>query len=159
MTFPTGTVIPTTNVASPSSDPSLARVNLYDLIVAFNQLIDSYNAAQGVLVLDGSAKVSSTYLPSSYSITGSLSLQPSTGITSLNAILRLPQIVSADLGSANGTTSPSAGDVCYLTDGDAGRPCLGVYNGSAWKVLRLMTTVGSVGAAVTARFTLTAAAT
>jgi hypothetical protein len=159
MTFPTGTVIPTTNVDSPDDDPSLARVDIYDLITAFNQLVASVNAANGVAVLNGSGKVSASYLPNSLTMSGNLQLQPTTGIVSLQNVLRLANLYTADIGTTTGTTSPSAGDVVYLVDGDAGRPCLGVYNGTAWKIVRLMTTIGNVGAAITARATLTGTAT
>ena len=77
-------------------------------------------------------------------------MTPSTGVVTLNRVLRLTQTVTADLGTATGTSSPVAGDLIYLTGGDAGQPCLGVYDGSAWKVVRLMTRVGDVGAALTA---------
>ena len=88
MTFPTGTVIPTTNVASPDSDPSQARVDIYNLIVAFNQLVASINAADGVAVLNGSGKISSSQLPGSLTMAGDLSLQPGTGIVNLNNVLK-----------------------------------------------------------------------
>ena len=159
MTFPTGTSISTANLDSPDDDPSLARADLYNLVTAVNQLIASANIASGVLVLDGSGKIGVSYLPSTFSQSGTLSLQPSAAIVSVNRVLRLSQTVSADLGFATGTTSPTAGDMVYLTDGDAGQPCVGVYDGSAWRVVRLMTQVGSVGAAITATATLTAAAT
>jgi hypothetical protein len=158
MTFPTGTQIPTTHLDSADDDPSLARADLYNLVVAVNQLIASQNLASGVAVLDGTAKIPVANLPSSFSQSGTLSLQPGAGIVSLNRVLRLAQTYTADLGSAVGTTSPSAGDVCYLVDGDAGNPCLGVYNGSQWRVVRLATQVGSVGATLTATSSLTATA-
>lgn len=158
MTFPTGTTIPTTNLASGSSDPSLARADLYDLVVAVNAIIAGYNAAQGVLVLNSSGTVSTAYLPPTIAVTGNIALQPSTGIVSVQSALRLSQIVTADLGTQTGTTSPSAGDLVYLTDGDAGRPCLSVYDGSKWRIVRLATEVGDVGASITATATLTAEA-
>lgn len=158
MTFPTGTTIPTTNLASGSSDPSLARADLYDLVVAVNAIISSYNAAQGVLVLDGSAKVSTGYMPSTIAVTGNIALQPSTGIVSVQNALRLAQIVTADLGTQTGTTSPTAGDLVYLTDGDAGQPCLGCYDGTKWRIVRFGTQVGDVGAEITATATLVAEA-
>lgn len=158
MTFPTGTVISTANVDSGDGDPSLARVDIYNLITAFNQLIASKNLASGVAVLDGSGKVQSSLLPTNYSVTGTVNLIASTGIISINNVLRLTQIYAADLGTETGTASPSAGDCCYLVDGDAGSPCVGVYDGTQWRVVRLMTTVGSVGAAITATTALTAEA-
>jgi hypothetical protein len=158
MTFPTGTVINTTNLDSADDDPSLARADLYAAVVALNQLIASENTALGVLVLNGSGKIAATYLPNNYTVSGNIAMTPSTGVVTLNRVLRLTQTVTADLGTATGTSSPVAGDLIYLTDGDAGQPCLGVYDGSAWKVVRLMTRVGDVGAALTATATLTATA-
>lgn len=148
MTFPTGTVISTANVDSGDGDPSLARADIYNLITAFNQLVASKNLANGVFVLDGSGKITSGYLPTNYSVTGTINLISSVGVISINNVLRLTQIYTADLGTETGTTSPVAGDCCYLVDGDAGQPCLGVYDGTQWRVVRLMTTVGDVGAAV-----------
>lgn len=158
MTFPTGTQISTANVSSGDGDPSLARVDIYNLITAFNQLVASKNLANGVFVLDGSGKITSAYLPSNYSVTGTVNIIPSTGVVSLNNVLRLTQIYTADLGTETGTASPVAGDCCYLVDGDAGSPCLGVYDGTQWRVVRLMTAVGDVGAALTATTTLSAEA-
>lgn len=158
MTFPVGTVISTANLDSTDDDPSLARVDLYNAVVALNQLIASVNAANGVLSLDGSAKVPSANLPSTFSATGNQVISPSTGVVSIQKVLRLAQIVTADLGTALGTTSPSAGDVCYLTDGDAGTPCVAVYDGTKWRVIRMMTQVGSVAAAIAATATLSATA-
>lgn len=158
MTFPTGTVIDTTNVASVNSDPSLARADLFNLITAFNALVASINGANGVAVLNGSAKLPVSIIPATQNVTGTMILQPSTGLVNIRNVLRLYQIATADLGVTLGTTAPTAGDLIYLTDGDAGQPCIGVYDGSNYKVVRLMTQVGSVGAAFTVTATLTATA-
>lgn len=159
MTFPTGTQISTANLDSADDDPSLARADLYNLAVAVNDIIASANAAQGVLVLNASGKIAATYLPTTITTTsGALALQPATGVVSLQKVLRLAQIYTADLGTALGTTAPSAGDVAYLVDGDAGQPCLGCYDGSQWRIVRFMTQVGDVGAtiSITTSFTATA---
>ena len=145
MTFPVGTIISTANVDSVDDNPSLARADIYDLIVAFNALVASVNAANGVLTLNGSAKVAASYLPAIQNITGTVQLQPTTGIVNIRNVLRLQQVVTADLGTALGTASPTAGDLVYLTDGDAGQPCLGAYDGTAWRIVRFMTAVGDVG--------------
>lgn len=159
MTFPSGTVISTANLDSADDDPSLARSDLYDLVVAFNQLIASKNIALGVAVLDASGKIGSTYLPGTYQTSsGSISLSPANGVINVNKVLRLSNLSVVDLGTATGTTSPSPGDMCFLTDGDAGSPCLSVYDGTSWKVVRLMTAVGDVGAELTASVTLSAEA-
>jgi len=158
MTFPTGTVISTANLDSPDDDPSLARADLYAAVQALNQLIASQNIASGVLVLDGSGKVAGAYLPGTYAVTGGITLQPSSGVVSLQRVLRLQQTVVEDLGTVTGTASPSAGDLVFLTNGDAGQPCLACYDGTKWCVVRLMTQAGSVGATLTATATLTAEA-
>jgi hypothetical protein len=158
MTFPVGTVISTANLDSSDDDPSLARADLYAAVVALNQLIASANAASGVLILNGSAKIAAAYLPGTYAVTGGITLQPSSGVVSLQRVLRLQQTVVADLGTVTGTASPTAGDLVFLTDGDAGSPCLACYDGTKWCVVRLMTQAGSVGASLTATSTLTAEA-
>lgn len=159
MAFPTGTQIPTTNVDSPDDDPSLARVDIYDLITAVNQLIASANTASGVCVLNASGKITPSQLPSSYTTeSGQLQLFPANAIVNIRNVLRLTQINADDLGSALGTTSPNAGDLAYLTNGDAGQPCLACYDGANWRIVRFATQVGSAGAALTATSTFTATA-
>lgn len=155
MTFPTGTVISTTNVETVDSSPALARVDIYNLIVAFNQLVASVNSASGVAVLNGDGTLSSEYLPANYVKTGDISLQPSSKIVNIKDVLRLHQRLTADNSLL---TSSVAGDIIYLTDGDAGNPCLAVYDGTKWRVVRLMTEVGSVGATITATSSLSATA-
>lgn len=156
MTFPTGTEISTANVDSADKDPSLARVDILNLINAVNSIISSANTAQGVLVLDGTGRVTASRLPATLAPTGNLGLQPTSGIVNVNNVLRLAQIYSSDLGSTTGTATPTAGDVVYLVDGDGGQPCLGCYDGSAWRIVRFFTTVGDVAASLAATTTLTA---
>jgi hypothetical protein len=159
MTFPLSTTIPTSNLNSPDSDPSLARVDLLQAVQLLNQIIASANGNNGVLVLNGLGKISAARLPGSLAVTGDISLQPSTGVININRVLRLQNTFTTDLGTAaTGTTSPSAGDLVFLVDGDAGQPCIGCYDGSQWRVIRLMTQVGDVGAALSATATLTAEA-
>lgn len=160
MTFPTGTQINTTNLDSPADDPNLARVDLLALVQAFNQLVASANTASGVAVLTGAGKISSSLLPGAFTQTGTLQLQPGSGRVNLQNVLRLQPLVTSDVlgGAVNGTDTPAQGDLVFLSDGDAGQPCLGCYDGSGWKVIRLMTAVGDVGAGITATSTLTAEA-
>lgn len=158
MTFPLGQTVSTANVASSDSDPSLAREDLLNLITLFNQLLASANLAQGVMVLGGDGKISSTLLPATLTAAGSLTLAPAAGVINMNRVLRLQQTVTADLGTATGTASPTAGDLIYLVDGDGGGPCLGAYDGANWRVVRLQMRVGDVAAALTSTVTLTATA-
>lgn len=150
MTFPTGIQISTTNVASPDSDPSQARADIFNLIQAFNQLVASINVAEGVVVTQGNGKIANSLLNSSLAMEGDIALQPSTGVVNINSVLRLAEFYTADLGFAVGTQTPTPGDLIYLADGDAGEPCLGFYDGIKWRVVRLMTEVGDVGGALTA---------
>jgi hypothetical protein len=155
MTFPTGTVISTTNVSTADSNPSLARTDIYDLIVAFNQLVASVNTASGVAALNGDGTLSSQYLPTTYATSGDLQLRPTSKIVNIRDVLRMAQRLTADNSLLTGSV---AGDIIYLTDGDAGSPCLAVYDGTNWRVVRLATIVGSAGAALTATSTLSATA-
>lgn len=158
MTFPTGQQIPTTHLDSDADDPSLARVDLLALVQAVNQLIASQNAASGVLVLDSSGLVPVSNINGYMAVTGDISLRPSSGVINVRNVLRLNQLSVADLGSAVGTTSPVAGDLCYLLDGDAGQACVGCYDGAEWRVIRLSTAVGDVPVALSSEFTITATA-
>lgn len=133
MAFPSGTVISTLNLDSAADDPSLARADLYDLTVAVNSLIDSENSANGVVVLDGSGRLTSSMIPTTISVTGNQTLAPSTGVVKIDDLLRLPTQTLADLGTNH--ASPQAGDIVALSDGNAGAFGLAVYNGSAWKVI------------------------
>lgn len=154
MTFPTGTTIPTANLDSPDDDPSLARSDLYNLVLAFNQLVASANQAQGAAVLDATGKVPSANLPSTQTYSGNLVLVPDTKIVNIRYVLRMQPQATADLS----LLTPAAGDLTFLSDGDAGQPCLGCYDGTNWKVIRLMTQVGDVGASLNTIFSLSAAA-
>jgi len=52
-------------------------------------------------------------------------------------ILNLPQYTTA------GAPSGSTGDVIYVSDGDAGNPCLGIYDGSSFKRVALGATISA----------------
>lgn len=155
MTFPKGTVISTANVDSPDDDPSLARIDIYNLIVAFNQLVASVDAAGGAVTLDNTGKIRSINLPSNYTSTaGNVSISPASGVVNINKVARLYPINADDLGAVAGTTTPAQGDLCFLSNGDAGLPCLSVYDGNFWRIVRLATQVGSAGADLISSTTL-----
>ncbi len=154
MTFPTNQTVNTTHLDSPDDDPSLARGDLYTLVTLFNQIVTSVNSAQGILVLDGSGQIAVNQIPVNLAVTGDLTLQPSTKVVKIQDVLRLQPRYTAD----NVALTPTTGDMIYLVDGDAGGPCLSVYDGSNWRVVRLMTTVGDAGAALLATTSLVATA-
>ena len=159
MAFPTGTEITTANVASADSDPSLARVDIYNLIVAFNQLIASENGALGVAVLNGAGQLAASRIPGTLAPTGDVTLNPSSGRVNINNLLSLAQLTYTELGTIAGTDAPTAGDVVYLTDGDAGDPCLSIYDGTSWRVVRLAMSAGDDAQTFSTAFTLACEAT
>jgi hypothetical protein len=155
MTFPSGTTISTANLDSADDDPSLARADLYNMAVAVNSIIASENTASGVLVLDGSAQVPSANMPATLNPASTQTISPGNKIVNIRDVLRMQQRYVGDNALL---TSPTAGDIIYLVDGDGVDPCLGVYDGSNWRVIRFAMRVGDVPAALTATATLTATA-
>lgn len=140
MAFPTGTTIPTTNLSSGTSDPSLARADLLQAVEAVNDIIASQNSASGVLVLTGSGKLPSSTIPTQITLsTGVQVINPTDGVVNIRDILRLQSTTVADLEAL----TSEAGDVAYCSDGAGGSPCIAFYNGTDW--VRI-----SVGAAISA---------
>jgi len=138
MAFP-NTQIQTTNLDSDADSPSLARVDLYNAVVALNTIIADANTASSVCVLNSSGTIGSTQVPLTVTPTGTLTLAPTTGVVKIQNVLRLQQLTTAQITARTGV---AAGDCAYATDGDAGTPCLTVYDGSQWRVVRLMTALG-----------------
>lgn len=154
MTFPS-TLINLDNLDSDSDSPALARADLYDLAVKVNTIIGEANGAQGVLVLDGSGKVSTTRLPNNQAYTGVLTLQPSDEIVSIRSVIRLNPLFTEDLLE---DFEAQQGDLAMTVDGDAGNPCLACYDGTAWRIMRFRGTIGAAGAELTSTFTFEATA-
>jgi len=139
MAFPTNT-ISTANLDSATDDPSLARADILSAVDALNTIIDEANGSGGVAILNSSGKVSSGQMPNSFISTGTMSLQPTNGIVSLDYILRMNTISVAQAESLIGM---QPGDTAMISDGDAGDLCLAVYDGADW--LRV-----SLGSAISA---------
>jgi len=154
MAFP-NTQISTANLDSDADSPSLARADLYTAVTSLNTIIADANSADGVCVLNAAGTIDGDQMPVSVTPTGTLTLAPSTGVVKIENILRMQTQTTAQVEALTGTT----GDVVYTTDGDAGQPCLAVYDGSNWRVVRFMTTIGdtavsiSVSASVTCELT------
>lgn len=131
MTFPLGTSIPVTNVSSGSSDPSLAREDIYNLIVAVNNLIASADTASGVALLTASAKYDGNKMPvTNY---GTETFAPATGVVNIQDILRLTAIHSADFAAL----TSQVGDIAISDDAAGGNPALCVYDGTDWRYLAM----------------------
>lgn len=130
------TTVTTTNLDSDTDSPYLARPEIYATAVAVNDIIASRAAASGIASLDATTKVPTAQLPIAMT---TQTFQPSTTRVTFENIIRLtPQTVS-ELTALTG----SAGDVAYCSNGDAGSPCLAVFDGTDW--LRV-----SLGAAISA---------
>jgi hypothetical protein len=138
--FPSGTTISTTNLDSSTDSPALARADLFNLAEAVNDIIDSENTANGVVVLNSNGLISTSILPTNIQ-TATLSLSPVSGFVTVNQCLRLPPKLVADL--AGDLPNAQRGDIVSLNDGDDGDPCLAMYDGTNWKVIALGATVSS----------------
>jgi len=150
MAFPNNQ-INTTNLDSDADSPSLARVDLYNAVVALNTIIDGSNTANGVCVLGASGTIGSSQIPLTVSPTGTLVLAPSTGVVKIQDVLRMQTLTTSQVQDLTGTV----GDIVYTIDGDAGQPCLAAYDGSAWRVIRFMTAIGDVAVSVSTTASLT----
>lgn len=140
MTFPTGQVIPTTNLSSSTAKPSDARADLLTAVETINTIVADAGTAYGVVVLDGSGQVASSQLPSQYAPSDDLVLAPTTSIVKIQDILRLQQLTKANILAITGAV---VGDVVMSTDADAGDPAVCFFDGTNWKALALsgLTTV------------------
>jgi hypothetical protein len=130
MAFPTGTEISTDNLDSATADPSLARSDLFDAVTAVNDIIASANEASGVLVLTGTGKIPSGIMPDSITLPDGVQIiNPASGFVNIRNVLRLQQQTKSQVDAI---TEMISGDVVFVTNGNAGAPCLAVYNGTSW---------------------------
>lgn len=121
----------TTNLDNDADSPYLARAEIYAAVVAVNDITDSRGVADGIASLDGTGRVPAAQLPALQTTT--TTFQPTAGrVTFKNLVTLYPQTVSA----LEGITGVE-GDVAYCSNGDAGTPCLAVYNGTDWLVVSL----------------------
>ena len=120
--------IDTTNLQSGTDSPALARENLYDALVELIAVIDGRNTANGVVGLNASTKIASTYLPDEInSSTGTdLTLDPGSDKVNIEHILNLNPQTTAELQARTDITE---GDVAVCSDGDGGSYCIAVATG------------------------------
>lgn len=129
MAFPTSQIT-TSNLDAGSDDPSQARADLLSAVEALNTIIDEAGTAEGVALLNLSGQLPSDQIPNTIAPTsGVLTLAPTSGKVKIQDVLRL-QILSFD--DIEGLENNAEGDVVYCSNGDAGDPCLAVYNGTDW---------------------------
>lgn len=131
----------TTNVDSASDDPSLAREDIYNAMLELQAVINGRGSASGVASLDASSLIPAAQIPNTIesSVGNNLILAPDTGRVAVQDILNLNPKTVAQLNAL----SSIQGDVAYCSDGDAGSKCIAVYDGSAWKVVSLGSTIST----------------
>ena len=139
--FPSSGTVDTQYLDSATDSPADARSSIKDGLDLVQDIIDSYDSASGIAALDAGGKIVNTKLPNSLtSSSGSnLTLTPDTNVVKINNIIELTPRTTAQLELLTGVT----GQISYCSDGDAGIPCLAVYNGSDWKVVSLGSTISS----------------
>jgi hypothetical protein len=136
MAFPSGYQVPTSNVSAGTGNPASARVDIYNVFLALNDLIASENNPNGVVTLNGAGLISSSMMPSSLT-TSSLTLAPTDKFVKVQDYLRL-QIIPKATVLAKGDVV--IGDMCLAADDLTGaNPKLAFYTGTVWKYLDLTT--------------------
>lgn len=130
MAWPSSSVS-TTNLDSTADRPADARADLYNAVVAINDIVSMRGVALGVASLDSTGHVPNTQIPDTISSDSGndITLQPASSRVTIFYLAGLQPRTVSQLGNISATT----GDVSYCSNGDAGNPCLAVYTGSNWK--------------------------
>jgi hypothetical protein len=130
MSWP-GSTISTNNLDSSGDKPADARSDLYDAVVAVNNIINSRAVANGIASLDATGTVPDSQIPDTISsdLGNDITFTPSSSRTTLFYILGLQARSNAQLANISGIV----GDVAYCSDGDSGNACIAVYNTTGWK--------------------------
>lgn len=115
MAFPTGSVS-TDNLDAATDSPASARADLLDAVQKLNDVISSYDSADGIAALDSSGLIANTKIPATLvSSTGNVTVTPSSNIVKINNFLELTPTPYASLPA-----SPNNGQIAFLsTDGGA----------------------------------------
>jgi hypothetical protein len=79
-------------------------------------------------------------MPQTISPAGSLTLAPANRIVSVDRVLRMTPL---NVTQVNLLADATEGDIVYIENGDAGDKCIGVYNGTDWKVVALGSTISA----------------
>jgi hypothetical protein len=130
MAWPSSSVS-TTNLDSTADRPADARADLYNAVVAINDIVSMRGVADGVASLNASGHVPDAQIPDTISSDSGndITFQPSSSRVTIFYLAGLQPRTVTQLGNISATT----GDVSYCSNGDAGNPCLAVYTGSNWK--------------------------
>ena len=138
MTFPTANVS-IANLDSETDDPSLARADLLDAVNKLNLIMAEGGAATGVALLDNSAQMPISTIPTTIS-TATLTLAPGDGVVNIQNVLRLNALPTATILNFTGNV---AGDImlCSNVGNVANSTGLAIYNGTVWRGLPLTANV------------------
>ncbi len=105
-----------------------------DVTVDDNLKVNSTLTVDGTANLNGNVNLGNANTDA-ITATGYLKASNGFGLTVLNTATA--NYLSGVLGII------STGDVAYISDGDSGNPCIGVYNGSSWKRIALGSDISS----------------
>ena len=130
MAFPTGVVVPTTNLSTAAGDPSLARADLFTGITAVNDIISSADQASGIAMLSATSKYDGAKFPTT--ITATSVMAPSSGVLNIQDIIRLTTITATDLTALTGN---ALGDIAISNDANAGNAAICFYDGTNWRFM------------------------
>ena len=110
------------------------------LIGYTNSIIADANGANGVVVANASGKITAAKLPNTITATGTQTFNPTNGVVNIQNVLRLSSLTTAQV---NALSTNTEGDVAMVSNGNAGALCLGVYDGTNWKVVALGATISA----------------
>ena len=131
--------INTDNLNDDSDSPASAREDLRLALVEVKNLINGLNTAGGAAKLDSTT--TKVIANSGVQATSDLTLSPGAGFTVKvdTGVINLEPKTVTEL---NALTSEE-GDVAYCSNGDTGSKCIAIYDGSAWKVVALGSTISA----------------
>lgn len=137
--------IVTTNLDNSADDPGLARADLKTALDELSAVIDGRGTASGVASLDATTKIPAAQLPDEINSSSGVNLviAPDTGRVGIEDIINLNASGTTTLEALVTAGDVIAGDVAYCSDGDAGSPCLAVYDGTAWKRIAFGTAIAT----------------
>jgi hypothetical protein len=107
-------------------------------MTAINDIIASRAAASGIASLDASSRIPTAQLPTTIS-TATLNITPTDQRVTILYLVSLGPRSTAQLAAI----SAVEGDVAYCSDGDAGSPCLAVFDGTDWLRVALGAAISS----------------
>jgi hypothetical protein len=122
-------------IGNANANISDARSEIDSMVGAVNLIIEGRGTASGVAALDGTGKIQSNNLPTTYQTTSvGITLAPGNDRVSVEDIINLNPLNTA---AVEAIATPVEGDVVYCTNGDAGSKCIAVYDGTDWLVVSL----------------------